>query len=112
MRDWHGIFTPFLPSCLPAQGEVEAELTTMNFDQLSIMRPGFLLCDRQDRRLGEKCVVGVLKPMSKVFPTALTTPTPTVAKAMANLAAMGPAANEDKSKIFEIKSIFKMAGEM
>ena len=98
----------------PYQGQVEAELADMGFERVSIIRPGGLLCDREERRLGEKCILGLLTPVVKLFPTSLTTPTSTCGKALVNLAAQGATApsEEDKVKILDIKAIFRVAGEL
>ncbi|XP_076113647.1 protein HTATIP2-like [Mytilus galloprovincialis] len=45
------------------KGEVEDELKAINFDNLSIFRPGLLLCDREESRPGESCFRCCWKPM-------------------------------------------------
>ncbi|XP_059150819.1 oxidoreductase HTATIP2-like [Physella acuta] len=66
------------------KGEVEEKLGAMEFDRLSIYRPGLLLCNRQERRVGEKIITVVLKPITYLFPTLMSAPVRTVAKAMIN----------------------------
>nr|XP_022313459.1 oxidoreductase HTATIP2-like isoform X1 [Crassostrea virginica] len=44
-------------SCLlypQTKGQVEEELKDLQFEHLSIFRPGFLICDREESRIGEK----------------------------------------------------------
>ncbi|KAH9494999.1 Oxidoreductase htatip2 [Bulinus truncatus] len=66
------------------KGEVEHTLSEMNFDRLSIYRPGLLLCDRQQSRPMEKVTTIFLKPITSFFPTLMSVPTSTVAMAMVN----------------------------
>ncbi|CAL1535358.1 unnamed protein product [Lymnaea stagnalis] len=74
-------------SCLlypKIKGEVEATLADMKFERFSIFRPGMLLCDRTERRTMEKVSIALLKPITSCFPTLLSAPVRTVAKAMIN----------------------------
>jgi len=65
------------------KGLAEQHVTEVGFPRLTIFRPGFLLSDRQENRLGERIMTGVLlKPIIWAKPTLLTVPTNTVAKAM------------------------------
>ena len=91
------------------KGEVEEELKELNFDRLDIFRPGALMCDREESRAGERCILAVLKPFSKAFPYTITTPTNTVAKGMINSAISQQRDNEHKWKLFTIKDIFDAA---
>ena len=93
------------------KGEVEEDLKAMEFERLDIFRPGLLLCDREEKRGGESFFRAVLKPIYKTFPTSMSTPTSTVAKAMVNEAISKTRDNDGKCKIYEIKAIFDAAGE-
>lgn len=64
------------------KGEVEEKLKTLDFPQLYIYRPGVLLCNREESRLGEAMIRGLFKPISYFFPTTGSCPTTTVAKAL------------------------------
>ncbi|MDC0949208.1 NAD(P)H-binding protein [Candidatus Pelagibacter sp.] len=68
------------------KGEVEEELTRLNFPKLGIMRPSFLLGDRKEKRIGEKIGIFVFKLLSPLFVGPLKKMKPihsaTVAKAM------------------------------
>ena len=39
----------------------------MKFDKLTIYQPGLLLCDREERRLGEKVAQCMAKPLFGAF---------------------------------------------
>ena len=90
------------------KGEVEAELAELGFERLSVLRPGVLMCKREDQTCGGACMQACFTPISKCFPTAITTPTTTVAVALVNLPAIAEA---EQNKIYEIKEIFNAAGE-
>ncbi|XP_060074466.1 oxidoreductase HTATIP2-like [Ylistrum balloti] len=66
------------------KGQVEEALKVIHFRQLSIFRPGLILCNRQESRPSETFFKTVLKPMSYFFPTAVTTPVQVLARAMIN----------------------------
>lgn len=66
------------------KGQVEDALKVMLFDRLSIFRPAMLMCDRQESRPGEAVARILLKPISYIFPTAITTPVEVLSRAMIN----------------------------
>lgn len=69
---------------LKNKGETEEEVKAMGFESLIIYRPAFLLATRQDTRLVEIAVKVFLRPVIWMFPTFMTVPVETVAKAMLN----------------------------
>ncbi|CAC5397276.1 HTATIP2 [Mytilus coruscus] len=91
------------------KGQVEEELKVMHFDRLSVFRPGVLMCDREESRPGEAFFRTVLKPFSYFFPTAITTPTDVVAKAMVRVAV---SKTENTTELFENKAIHALAGNV
>ena len=52
---------------LKFKGLVEEELKRLNFSKLGIMRPSFLLGNRQEKRVGEKIGIFVFKLLSPLF---------------------------------------------
>ncbi|XP_033751784.1 oxidoreductase HTATIP2-like [Pecten maximus] len=64
------------------KGEVEDSLKKMSFDKLSIFKPALLLCDRPERRLGERMFQTLMKPWICMFPTKGSVPTSYVGRAM------------------------------
>ena len=82
---------------LKFKGLVEEELKRLNFSKLGIMRPSFLLGNRQEKRVGEKIGIFVFKLLSPLFLGPLKKMKPihsaTVAKAMVKIA------NENLGKI-------------
>ncbi|XP_067656232.1 oxidoreductase HTATIP2-like [Haliotis asinina] len=89
------------------KGQVEDALKVMHFDRISIYRPGVLMCDRTEDRPGEKVARVLLKPISYLFPTAITTPTEIVAQALINNAV---APSERKEEVYENKAIHQLSG--
>ena len=92
---------------LKFKGLVEEELKRLNFSKLGIMRPSFLLGNRQEKRVGEKIGIFVFKLLSPLFLGPLKKMKPihsaTVAKAMIKIA------NENFEKtIFESDEIVKL----
>ncbi|KAF7243945.1 Oxidoreductase HTATIP2 [Varanus komodoensis] len=81
------------------KGEVEEKVQALGFERCSIFRPGVLLCDRQETRPLEWMTRKVLGVVAHVFPTALSVPTVTVARAMVNLVMM-PAKEGQKVELF------------
>ncbi|XP_062583368.1 oxidoreductase HTATIP2-like [Saccostrea cucullata] len=72
-------------SCLfytQTKGIVEEELQNLQFEHLSIFRPGFLLCDRQESRFGEKLVACLMSPCICCCAKYIGVPTETLAIAM------------------------------
>ena len=68
-----------------------------------------LVCDREESRFGEGIArVLVINPLSKLCPTAATTPATSLGKAMVNCSVIP---SEEKVQLFDIKSILRLAGE-
>ncbi|KAL4225734.1 Oxidoreductase htatip2 [Mactra antiquata] len=89
------------------KGQVEEALKVMHFEKLSIFRPAVLMVDREESRPVEAVARFVLKPIAKLFPTAITVPIEYVAKAMIN-AAVTP--SHDNVHVFENKEIHALGG--
>ncbi|KAL5006445.1 hypothetical protein ScPMuIL_015251 [Solemya velum] len=89
------------------KGQVEDALKVIHFDRTSIFRPGVLLCDREESRPGEAFIRSFLKPVAYFFPTAISTPTDVVARAILNNIV---AKSENKVEMYENKAIFALAG--
>ena len=92
---------------LKFKGLVEEELKRLNFSKLGIMRPSFLLGNRQEKRVGEKIGIFIFKLLSPLFLGPLKKMKPihsaTVAKAMVKIA------NENLGKIiFESDEIVEI----
>ena len=92
---------------LKFKGLVEEELKRLNFSKLGIMRPSFLIGNRQEKRVGEKIGIFVFKILSPLFLGPLKKMKPihsaTVAKVMIKIA------NENLEKtIFESDEIVEL----
>ena len=92
---------------LKFKGLVEEDLIRLNFPKLGIMRPSFLLGNRQEKRVGEKIGIFVFKLLSPLFLGPLKKMKPihsvTVAKAMIRTA------NEKlEKKVFESNEIAEL----
>tara|TARA_B100001996_G_scaffold41737_1_gene30338 strand:- start:243 stop:896 length:654 start_codon:yes stop_codon:yes gene_type:complete len=86
------------------KGEVEEELKKLNFDNLKIMRPSFLLGNRKEQRIGEKIGIVIFKLFSPLFILGLKKMRPIESKVVAK--AMVVLANMDSEKtIFEANEI-------
>ena len=86
------------------KGEVEEELKKLNFDNLKIMRPSFLLGNRKEQRIGEKIGIVIFKLFSPLFILGLKKIKPIKSKVVAK--AMVILANMDSEKtIFEANEI-------
>ena len=86
------------------KGEVEEELKKLNFDNLKIMRPSFLLGSRKEQRVGEKIGIVIFKLFSPLFILGLKKMRPIESKVVAK--AMVILANMDSEKtIFEANEI-------
>ena len=89
---------------LKFKGLVEEELKRLNFSKLGIMRPSFLLGNRQEKRVGEKIGIFVFKLLSPLFLGPLKKMKPihsaTVAKAMIAITQ-----NDSSKTIFESNEI-------
>ncbi|XP_013789268.1 oxidoreductase HTATIP2-like [Limulus polyphemus] len=90
------------------KGLTEEDLKDVGFDRLSIFRPGFLLCNRQEFRPLERAALTVMKPLFSFFPTLMSVPTSYVAKAMVKTA-LTP--NPDKVEIIENKAMHTLASQ-
>ena len=92
---------------LKFKGLIEEDLIRLNFPKLGIMRPSFLLGNRQEKRVGEKIGIFVFKLLSPLFLGPLKKMKPihsaTVAKAMIKTA------NEKlEKKVFESNEIAEL----
>ncbi|XP_041365597.1 oxidoreductase HTATIP2-like [Gigantopelta aegis] len=89
------------------KGQVEEELKAIQFERLSLLRPGVLLGEREESRPGEAVAKFFLKPVAYLFPTAITTPMDVVAKAMIN----NMLAPVDRPvELYENKAIHQLSG--
>lgn len=91
------------------KGQVEEALKVMHFDRLSVFRPGVLLGNREESRPMESTFKFLIRPISYFFPTAISTPTEVVARAMINNV-ITPPTEDSKQEIFENKAIHLMSG--
>ena len=93
---------------LKFKGEVEEELKRLNFPNLGIMRPSFLLGNRKEKRIGEKIGIFVFKLLSPLFVGPLKKMKPIhseiVAKAMIKISK-----NENDQIVFESNEIVKLS---
>ncbi|XP_039206326.1 oxidoreductase HTATIP2-like [Crotalus tigris] len=89
---------------LKTKGEVENRIKALGFDRVSIFRPALLLCDRQESRPGEWMARKVLGVVALFFPTYMSIPVTTVARAMVNIA-MTPAKDGQKVEMLENAAI-------
>lgn len=88
------------------KGRVEAAVTALGFDRLYVYRPSFLVgVDRPELRIGEKVAHCVLYPITKMFPTAMSVPIQTVAKAMTVVATTETQDEGKVAKIFDNAAI-------
>jgi len=89
---------------LKFKGLVEEDLIRLNFPKLGIMRPSFLLGDRQEKRVGEKIGIFIFKLLSPFFLGPLKKMKPihsaNVAKAMISITQ-----NDHSKMIFESNEI-------
>ncbi|CAH1249345.1 oxidoreductase HTATIP2-like isoform X1 [Branchiostoma lanceolatum] len=91
------------------KGEVEEEAKALGFDRLSIFQPAVIMVDRKDEtRVGEWFLKKALAPVAFFFPTALTVPIATLARAMVNTV-LTP---KDKDvEVLDNKAIHRMGGK-
>jgi len=89
---------------LKFKGLVEEDLIRLNFPKLGIMRPSFLLGNRQEKRVGEKIGIFIFKLLSPLFLGPLKKMKPihsaNVAKAMISITQ-----NDHSKMIFESNEI-------
>ena len=94
---------------LKFKGLVEEEIKSLNFDKIGIMRPSFLLGERQEERFGEKFGIIIFKLLTPIligpFRKMRPIQSEIVAKAMIKLANE----NIDQS-VFESNEIFNLVG--
>jgi len=92
---------------LKNKGEVEEELKKLNFNNLGIMRPAFLMGNRKEKRIGEKLGLIFFKIISPLFLGKLKKMKPIhsefVARAMIKLAQ-----NDFQKTIFESNEIVEL----
>ena len=92
---------------LKFKGLVEEELIRLNFSNLGIMRPSFLLGDRKEKRVGEKIGIILFKLLSPLFMGPLKKMKPIQSAIVAK--AMIRSANKDlQKKIFESNEIVEL----
>lgn len=69
------------------KGEVERDLTRLNFPSLTLARPGFIGGNREEFRAGERMMLGVLGALGFMLPKRWrVNPAPTIARAMIDAA--------------------------
>ena len=94
---------------LKFKGLVEEEIKNLNFDKIGIMRPSFLLGERQEERFGEKFGIIIFKLLTPIligpFRKMRPIQSEIVAKAMIKLANE----NIDRS-VFESNEIYNLVG--
>ena len=94
---------------LKFKGLVEEEIKSLNFDKIGIMRPSFLLGERQEERVGEKFGIIIFKLLTPIligpFRKMRPIQSEIVAKAMIKLANE----NIDRS-VFESNEISNLVG--
>lgn len=72
------------------KGEVERELTRLNFPSLTLARPGFIGGNRDEVRTGERVTLAVLGALGSLVPKRWRmNPAPTIARAMLDAAIRG-----------------------
>ena len=89
---------------LKFKGLVEEELKRLNFSNLGIMRPSFLIGNRKEKRVGEKIGIFIFKLLSPLFLGPLKKMKPIHSETVAN--AMIKVANEHfQQSVFESNEI-------
>ena len=66
------------------KGKLEEDMKALGFPVLSIFRPGFLICDRQEKRVLESIGLFFIKGVNAIIPDRYAISTERVAKAMIN----------------------------
>lgn len=66
------------------KGKLEEGVKGLGFPVLSIFRPGFLICDRQESRILESIGLFLIKGVNAILPDRYAISTERVAKAMLN----------------------------
>ncbi|KAL2089071.1 hypothetical protein ACEWY4_015970 [Coilia grayii] len=90
---------------LKVKGQVEADIEQLGFERYSVYRPAVLLVDREESRPAEWMARKFLGAFSSAFPTAMSIPIRSVARAMlANTVIQG----DKKAEILENKAIYDL----
>ena len=90
------------------KGLVEEELKKLNFSNLGILRPSFLMGDRKEKRVGEKVGIFIFKLLSPLFLGPLKKMKPIHSKKVAK--AMIKITNGDfKQNVFESNEIVEIS---
>lgn len=99
------------------KGQVEREISELGFPRFTVYRPAFLLCDREEKRSGERFALTVFKPLIWLAPTRTGIHTDKLARAMINCTAfpqsqepkiLNKSSNGNEFEIFENPSIHKL----
>ncbi|XP_062868844.1 oxidoreductase HTATIP2 [Trichomycterus rosablanca] len=90
---------------LKTKGQVEADVEELGFERYSVYRPAVLLVDRQESRPAEWVAQKFLGVLSSAFPTAMSIPISTVARAMVTNTVIHA---ERKTEILENKAIHNL----
>ena len=94
---------------LKFKGLVEEEIKNLNFDKIGIMRPSFLLGERQEERVGEKFGIIIFKLLTPILIGSFRKMRPIQAEIVAR--AMIKLANENiDQSIFESNEISNLVG--
>ena len=89
------------------KGLVEEELISLNFNNLGILRPSFLLGNRKEKRIGEKIGIVIFKSLSPLMIGPLKRMKPIHVKTVAG-AMIKIAQSELNQTIFESDEIVKL----
>uniref|UniRef100_A0A0B7AL87 NAD(P)-binding domain-containing protein n=1 Tax=Arion vulgaris TaxID=1028688 RepID=A0A0B7AL87_9EUPU len=92
------------------KGELEERLGELNFDRLSIYRPAYIECVRENTKTSESITKCLLKPFTLCCPTAFAIPDYKLAAAMINNAIrpIDPPVRE----LYENKEIHRLADDI
>ena len=94
---------------LKFKGLVEEEIKNLNFDKIGIMRPSFLLGERQEERVGEKFGIIIFKLLTPILIGPFRKMRPIQSKIVAR--AMIKLANENiDQSVFESNEISNLVG--
>eukprot|EP00057_Strongylocentrotus_purpuratus_P034938 XP_797116.4 PREDICTED: oxidoreductase HTATIP2-like [Strongylocentrotus purpuratus] len=91
------------------KGQTEEETAKLEFEKFTIYRPGMLMCDREEFRLGERLMRGLLKPVDLVCPGSFTNTTLSVAMAMI---AMTVKPGDEAKMVLDGKAIYRASKEI
>ena len=94
---------------LKFKGLVEEEIKNLNFDKIGIMRPSFLLGERQEERVGEKFGIIIFKLLTPILIGSFRKMRPIQSEIVAR--AMIKLANENiDQSVFESNEISNLVG--